>query len=333
MHRYYTRKVETFEEMVGVTVEGVVITDEHVEKMQDARRALDTYLDRLEEEVGAPCELWYEQRVEFSPRLPTAFGTCDVIVRCGNVLGILDWKFGQSPVRAEENPQLCFYAHGVLSSMQELTTGVDAIELAIIQPDLGDNMLNVWPTTREDLERFEVKLLSAVAEAEAEEPRCQTGPHCQYCPLEFICPEKQDLAARAVRACAEQLDMANLTYWLEHSSELESFVSAVRARALEFLESGVQVPGFKLVERRANRTWRNEAEMVAFVKELGYAADDCYDRKPKSPAQIEKLIKPETLPEDLVEKKSSGTTVAPLSDRRQDLNANNLSALKKLAHK
>lgn len=322
---YFLGRIPDLKELAEVSVEGVTMTEE---RLADAQKAIDlteAYLDELESQVGEETKLWVEQPVSFGSVIPEASGTCDLLVRCGKVLAMIDFKFGRNPVDADRNSQLMFYAQAARHTIPELRE-CQNIELHIIQPRAvishGQSCVTV-----EDLVRFERQIQVTIHEAEGPNPRCVSGDHCKYCPLEFICPEKQTLAEEALQMTALPVDVEALTYWLDHKEEIESFLSSVRTTALRLLENGCEVEGYKLVARRANRTWVNPDEVIRYCQEHGLGEEDYLDIKLVSPAKLEKILK--KVPSEFTKKISSGTTVAPRSDRRVDLNEHNFGALKK----
>jgi len=79
------------------------------------------------------------------------------------------------------------------------------------------------------------------------------------------------------------------------------------------------LPGTKLVETRERRVWKDpkQAEQY-FSSQIGEKA---YDRKFKTAPQIEKSLGKKVfkeVEEDFVKKVSSGVTLAPIDDPRQD---------------
>ena len=102
---------------------------------------------------------------------------------------------------------------------------------------------------------------------------------------------------------------------------LEQWIADLRALAHQALEAGVEVTGWKLVEKRATRKWVDEEKTAASLSEQ-FTHDEIYDQKLKSPAQMEKLLKKSgmEIPEGLVVAVSSGTTIAPEDDPRPKAN-------------
>lgn len=78
----------------------------------------DTYLDYIRSATLSFEKQPYavvEKRVDFSRYVPDGFGTADCILIGGQVLWVIDFKYGKSPdgrVSARENPQLMLYALG-----------------------------------------------------------------------------------------------------------------------------------------------------------------------------------------------------------------------------
>ena len=78
----------SFDDLVGATIEDYTFTRDDIE---DALRPAYAYVDALLDAPGA--EYYLEQRVEF-PTVAGAFGTADLIVRIGNIIYVVDFKFG-----------------------------------------------------------------------------------------------------------------------------------------------------------------------------------------------------------------------------------------------
>jgi hypothetical protein len=127
----------------------------------------------------------------------------------------------------------------------------------------------------------------------------------------------------------EALTLEQLLLVLAKSDELGAWLHSVRAHAQTTLEAGGQIPGWKLVPKRANRKWTDDDDVEQWARASTDLGDQVYaPRKLRSPAQIEKLLKGTklALPSALVSKVSSGYNLAPDSDPRlalQPLTAEN----------
>jgi hypothetical protein len=104
--------------------------------------------------------------------------------------------------------------------------------------------------------------------------------------------------------------------------------------AHEQLECGVAVEGFKLVNKRSSRVWLSESELTDKLKRnRNLKTADIFDKKLKSPAQMEKMFFKKNLDPEILSAYTahvgSGTTVAKSSDKRPD--ASPMTALRALA--
>jgi hypothetical protein len=97
---------------------------------------------------------------------------------------------------------------------------------------------------------------------------------------------------------------------------LEGWIRDAREMAVELLEAGVELPGWKLVPKRATRQWVNEQTALTALAEAGCSAEELTELK--SPAQVEKVLKKHkiAMPEGLITAVSSGDTLATADDPR-----------------
>jgi len=118
----------------------------------------------------------------------------------------------------------------------------------------------------------------------------------------------------------ELLTQEQLLRVLEMQDLISSWLKDVAAHAQKLLESGESLPGWKLVQKKSNRKWKDEKEAITqllkWEKVLGI-----FEKALKSPAKIEKALKTKGLQDQidlaaLVEKPDTGLTIAPASDRR-----------------
>jgi hypothetical protein len=113
---------------------------------------------------------------------------------------------------------------------------------------------------------------------------------------------------------------------LKQADLLEQWIGDLRGLAHKALEANVQIPGWKLVQKRASRKWADESKAEKAVR---YALeglmgdlqlDDIVLEEPKlkSVAQMEKTLKAYkvAIPDDIVVSVSSGTTIAQTEDPR-----------------
>ena len=315
---------------IGTKYNDQVLTEDlYVEKIETALATLD--------EIDPKRELAYEveTRVGFGELLPGVFGSTDLVGRLGDRAIVLDWKFGDGVVvDAEENPQLMFYAAACMRTPAAAWAfeGAKEVELIIVQPPVTRR----WVTTIERIKQFEQELVMAVHESQKPDAKLQHGDHCRWCAAKPICPKMTGAVDRALKTQLDQVDLPTLGRYLQNAELLEGWIEDLRKLAHQMLESGKQVPGYKLVNKRATRQWADEKTALAKLHDMGLTREELF--KPEelsSPAQVEKVLKKRkmALPDELVVAVSSGTTMAPESDPRPaavTIGATLVAALSKL---
>ena len=304
-------KFASARDMIGREFNGQVLTEELVEeKLLPAMRLLNSIDpdNQMDYEV--------EQRVGFGDLLPGVFGSADLLGRLDDTAIVLDWKFGSGvSVEAEENAQGLFYA--CAARRTDLTKwifrGATKVKIVIVQPP----GIKVWETTVERLDKFEQQLVSAVKEAQGDDALLAAGKWCKWCAAKPVCPVMTGEVDRVKSAQIAALPADQIGAYLKTADQLEAWIAELRALAFQMLESGATVPGYKLVAKRATRSWVNEDAAKALL--LAHLPEsELMETKMSSPAVIEKKLKKlkVDLPEGTVVAVSSGNTLADLDDPR-----------------
>ncbi len=300
---------------IGTRYEDQILTFELVEeKILPALRALDVIDPEHKMEIEA------ETRVGFGDLLPGVFGSTDLIGRLGNRAIVLDWKFGDGVmVEVEENPQLMFYAAAAMRTKeaQWAFEGVTEIECVIVQPP----EVRRWVTTPERIAKFELELVQAVKQAEKPDAKLTVGDHCRWCAAKPICPKMTGAVDRALKVQLDNLDAPKISAYLKNADMLEDWIKDLRALALQMLESGAKLPEYKLVAKRAIRSWSDEEKAKVALFAYGLTESEVMETSVVSPAKAEKALKKRKigLPEDLVVAISSGNTLASVDDPRPEV--------------
>jgi len=300
---------------IGTRYEDQILTLELVEeKIRPALRALDIIDPEQKMEIEA------ETRVGFGDLLPGVFGSTDLIGRLGNRAVVLDWKFGDGVmVEVEENPQLMFYAAAAMRTpeAQWAFEGVTEIECVIVQPP----EVRRWVTTPERIAKFELELVQAVKQAEKPDAKLTVGDHCRWCAAKPICPKMTGAVDRALKVQLDNLDAPKISAYLKNADMLEDWIKDLRALALQMLESGAKLPEYKLVAKRAIRSWSDEEKAKVALFAYGLTESEVMETSVVSPAKAEKALKKRKigLPEDLVVAISSGNTLASVDDPRPEV--------------
>jgi hypothetical protein len=295
------------ESFIGRKYEGEVFTQDLLDSKLLPALAL---LDQVDPDKTMEYEV--ETRVGFADLLPGVFGSTDLVGRIGNKAIVLDWKFGSGVVvSAEENEQLMFYAAAAMRTpeAQWVFDGATEIELIIIQPP----EIKRWTTTRARIEQFEIDLVTAVKAAEQPEAKLKHGDHCRWCTAKPVCPIMTGAVDRAVALKIDAIDVDKIGAYLHNADLLEAWIKDLRALAEEMMKKGKPVTGWKMVPKRATRSWvKEEDAKVVLLQHL--KESEVMVSKLISPAAAEKLMK--KLPDGLTVAVSSGNTIAPESDPR-----------------
>ena len=329
----------SFDDLVGATIDDYTFTRDDVE---DALRPAYTYVDALLNTPGS--EYYLESRVEF-PTVAGAFGTADLIVRIGDVIHVVDFKFGSGvrvlalyPDGDEDvvNAQLLFYAAAARHSFPEFFAGVEDIVLTILQPvtiEVDAEMLSAVTVAPAELDAFVTLYCAACAEALSDSPRLERGAHCRFCPARPICPLHTgpllDLAqfaaprplpfGGAFAALPEkEAYLQLLAAGLNLVDAVKDLGTALRDQAKRALENGDQVPGYALSAGRAVRHWHDEAAAAVTLIKLGLARDDVLVEELRSPKQVEIRAKARGLkiPNEMIVSRPSGVSLVRAENAR-----------------
>jgi len=304
------------------------VDDEMIEPVQ---RYVD-YLRRRALELP-----WHELRIEERVEpVPGLRGRADAIL-LDPVLGqleVVDYKHGAGrAVSPEENPQAMFYALGALRSVGGQK--VHQVRLTIVQPrsfhNLGGDGVKPWDTTAERLQEWGGELEAAAAKTADPEAPLRPGTWCDWCPAAGTCPALREWVKEETKAAFASVPIPvspetklplpttpeQLSRALNAIPVIDAWSREVQGLAFRTLERGEPVPGYKLVQKRANRKWGDPEAMMARLQEAGYSEEDLFDVRPKSPAKIEKLpgVSKELVAKHVV-KPEGGVTLVPEDDPR-----------------
>lgn len=275
--------------------------------------------------LGKNCTLLIEHKFDLSTVHPGLFGTADAVIfnPSRSVLQVFDYKHGAGiPVGVEENQQLMYYGLGALLSTKFICSHV---ELIIVQPrcEHADGPIRRWLFEAYKLIDFAAELKEAALRTEEPNAPLNPGDHCRFCPAAPQCPAIHQKALSVAKAqfSVTGYDPRVLSNTLNWLPTLEAFIKNVREFAYAEAEHGRCPPGYKLVEKRATRKWRDEQLAVkAIEKSIHHTIQrDCFtEPELKSVAQVEKILgkKDFSLLEDQVIKESSGLTLTTEDDKR-----------------
>lgn len=251
-------------------------------------------------------------------------------------LVVADYKHGAGiVVEAEENPQLMYYACGMLEEIGLWDyKGEIEVGLYIVQPRgwHRDGPIRKWSTTVAELKRWLKDELVPAMDHALVSNETFSGEHCRFCPARGrACPqlmkemEEYEEMAKGLEGAkgADPLTPEQLARFMNLKARAKIVFAAAEKTAFNRLQAGAPVPGWKLAPKRANREFREGAEKEA-VKTFGEEAFT----KPalKSPAQIEELVGGDAFVAKYAYKPDAGLTVVPVSDARPAVSRDTKSA-------
>jgi hypothetical protein len=323
LHSAMARLIErecTLDDLIGQTIDGhPFMTDDIENSLRPALAHVDGLLD-------TPDAAYYlEQRVTF-PTIDGAFGTCDLLVRIGSTVYVIDFKFGSGvrilalyPHGDEDviNAQLLYYAAAARHTFPQFFTGVHNIILTILQPvslDVDAEMVSSAQVTNGELDEFVTIFRAACAEALSSTPRLQRGDHCRFCQARPICPEHtkpiRDLSQFELPRPTADNYYQVLAAILALADAVKDIIKAAHDQAKQALHTGAVVPGYALSAGRAKRRWHDEIIADDLIG-LGLARDDVIAETMRSPKQVELRARARGLkvPQELIVSSRSGTSL------------------------
>lgn len=293
--------------------------------------------------AGNHARVLVEQRFDLSWIYPGMFGTSDASVYdpVRKHLDVIDLKYGQGvAVDAQDNPQGAFYAIGAAAPYWH---EVETIAFHIYQPRISSEP-SVWQFTRAELHAWADRFKRAAERAsQPDAPLVYEDEACRWCSARQTdpatgkpyCSAYYEAQRKAVEYVAEPrpgvgtLTPEELAEELNRFSEAKSLIenrlTALKLWSTDLADKmGRDIPGYKLVSRRATRKWRDTDELVAVLRLCyGLGDEQIFKSEVLSPAQLENLRDSEgnkIVASDVVlsytEKADNGVELVPVSDKR-----------------
>ena len=293
----------------------------------------DAYVDFVMEQYEAAkqvCEdpvILIEQRLDFSCYVPDGFGTGDCLIISDDRLHIIDFKYGMGVlVEAEDNPQMKLYALGALAVYDALYD-IREVSMTIFQPRREN--VSTWTIPVEDLKAWAENELKPRAKMTYDgEGEYLPGEWCTFCRAAVRCraraEEKLKLAQTEFRMPPRLTD-AEIEDILTVLPDLTKWANEISAYALDAaLNHGKEWNGFKVVEGRSVRKYRDEAAVAEAAKEAGYK--DIYRQSLIPLTEMQRLMgkdRFEAILGGLITKAPGRPTLVPKSDKRPAMNVSN----------
>ena len=249
-------------------------------------------------------DLHVETRVDITD---DCFGTADVIIDIPfDTLHVIDYKNGVKLVKVFENPQLELYGAGALQKFGDM---YKQIVLTVVQPNANrpddEPPIHSWRLTPDELLERAIKFDEARFRCENEPTTYIDGEHCQWCAGIRVCPTMLEKTQEIAKADFESVPIADITAEdldklktiLDAEPRINELVKAAKKHAIDLIQSGVEIPGYRVEPSLGNRRWRTTPDgdpdvpgLVNFLKRNRVKIDEYKPRQLISPAKMEKLI-------------------------------------------
>ena len=284
----------------------------------------DEYVEFIQEQMysySTTPHIAVEQKVDFSEYVPDGFGTADCILISNDTLHIIDFKYGKGvPVSVENNKQLLLYALGAYLAY-EMIFPIAHIKMSIVQPRLAN--IDTWECSLDYLLEFAKIAQEKATMALKGEGDFNCGEHCKFCKAKAICKERANVNLELAKyefKAADQLTLEEIGEILEKAKDLAKWAEDLKEYALSESLKGNEVPGWKAVNGRGSRSFKNIDEAIKVLVDNGIAEELLFERKYLTLAQIEKTVgKKEfnNLVGDLIVMNVGKPTLVEASDKRE----------------
>lgn len=268
-----------------------------------------------------------EQRVDYSHVVPKGYGTADFIAVGDDLLVIADLKTGQGkPVPIEGNEQMQLYAIGALKAVAGIFP-VQRIRMAIVQPKVYDEPQETEMTV-EKLERWANEIAPKAQLAWEGKGEYVVGDHCQFCRARETCRARIEQFFGAAELAPHKppiIGWDEVGEVLRKAEGIVSWYNDLKELALSHILDGGEVPGWKAVEGRGSRAYVDIEKAFATLTAAGIDESILYERRPLTPAQLEKALGKQQYKDllevkGLVVKEPGKPTLAPIEDKRPAYN-------------
>ena len=306
------------------------VSDYDSDEMEECTDAYAEFVMEQYETAKQVCDdpvVLIEQRLDFSCYVPDGFGTGDCLIISDDRLHIIDFKYGMGVlVEAEDNPQMKLYALGALAVYDALYD-IREVSMTIFQPRREN--VSTWTVSVEDLKAWAENELKPRAKAAYDgEGEYLPGEWCTFCRAAVRCraraEEKLRLAQTEFRMPPLLTD-AEIEDILAVLPDLTKWANEIAAYALDAaLNHGKEWNGFKVVEGRSVRKYRDEAAVAEAAKEAGYK--DIYRQSLIPLTEMQRLMGKDRFEEilgGLITKAPGRPTLVPISDKRPAMNVSN----------
>ena len=293
----------------------------------------DAYVDFVMEQYDAAKQICktpvvlIEQHLDFSSYVPDGFGTGDCVVISDDRLHIVDFKYGMGVlVEAEDNPQMKLYALGALE-LYDALYDIREISMTIFQPRREN--VSTWTISVAELKDWAENELKPKAEmAYNGEGEYHPGEWCTFCRAAVRCRARAEENLRLAQfefRLPPLLTDAEIEQILVSIPDLTKWANEITAYATDqAVNHGKEWNGFKVVEGRSVRKYRDEAAVAQAAMNAGY--EDIFKKSLITLTEMQKLMGKKNFEEilgGLIYKPPGKPSLAPVTDKRPAMNVTN----------
>ena len=255
------------------------------QEMEDCTDEYMTFVFGQIMEARAKCKdpaIMVEQKLDMTEYGEGMFGTADCVIVADENLHIIDFKYGTGvKVSAGDekkiNAQLACYALGALL-IYDCLYEIETVTMTIFQPRL-QNVSSVTVDKADLLRWGEEVLRPAVTLALKGEGEFHAGDHCRFCKIRDTCRKRAEYSMELAKydfRLPSTLEDEEIEEILPRIDDFVNWANAVKEYALKAALSGKVWDGWKVVEGKSNRKYKNEKAVAMVVKDAGY---DPYEEK------------------------------------------------------
>ena len=306
------------------------VSDYDSDEMQEYT---DSYVDYVLEQLEVAKQICkdpmvlIEQKVDFSEYVPDCYGTADCIIVSDDTMQIIDFKYGLGVlVDAEQNTQLMCYSIGALNLFDSLYD-IKQVTMHIFQPR-RENVQN-WTIPVDELKAWAENELKPKAQMALNgEGEYHPGEWCQFCKAAVRCRAR---AEEKLRLAQQEFKMPPLLTDSEIEEvltilpDLTKWADGILAYATDAaVNHGKEWNGFKVVEGRSVRKYKDEELVAQAAKDHGYT--DIYRQSLITMTEMQKLMSKKQFDQilgDLIVKPQGKPTLVPVTDKRPAMNVTN----------
>lgn len=286
------------------------------EMLEDVKEYAD-FVNReyaKEREVDPEPILRTEMRVDLTRWISDGFGTSDVVIARWGKLHIIDLKYGKGvKVSAVDNPQLRLYALGALAALDE-EYHINDVQMTIYQPRTGN--ISEDFITADDLYSWGSNVVGPAADlAMSDNAPISTGEWCTFCPARKVCKVRAEkYTALRTYMAKTTLSAGEIAEILNLADGLVKWVEDIKSGAIERIQGGDTLPGWKVVEGQSRRRFTiKDNDIIERCVKAGFVREKVMTVKAKGITDLEKLMGKERFQEvfgDSVEKPAGKPTLA-----------------------